>query len=171
MTHILGHYADAGGNEFFPRNYLTAADMDTQVAAWQKAGVSTADMNRRLLGATVGGVRVGGQDIIGPEDILREAPQQTFFSFQNQFGRGPTQRSYFQGQFQEIFNQYLGMRGQQLRRDIQAGGAPSAAGGTAPNFLDFMGDFNFSEQFAAIPPSMRGGTTGRFAPSARFLNF
>jgi hypothetical protein len=171
MTHILGHYADAGGNEFFPRNYLTAADMDTQVAAWQKAGVSTADMNRRLLGATVAGATVGEgfsqggstglPSFLDPKTILGEAPKTTFFSFQNQFGGAPTQRRHFQGQFQDIYNQYLGTLGQ----DIRQGQAPTRT------FLDFMGNFNFSEQFGQIPPSIRGGTTGRFAPPARFLNF
>ena len=104
---------------------------------------------------------------VGPQDILAEAPKATFFSFQDQFGGAPTQRRHFQGQFQDIYNQYLGTLGQQLRQDAQAGRDPRPS----TSFLDFMGDFNFSQQFGQIPPSIRGGTTGRFAPSARFLNF
>jgi hypothetical protein len=103
----------------------------------------------------------GFPSFLDPETILGEAPKTTFFSFQNQFGGAPTQRRHFQDQFQDIFNQFLGTLGQ----DIRQGQAPTRT------FLDFMGDFDFSQQFGQIPPSIRGGTTGRFAPPARFLNF
>jgi hypothetical protein len=111
-----------------------------------------------------------GGGVTDPRTLLGEEPRATFFSFQNQFGGAPTQRRHFQGQFQDIYNQYLGSLGQQLRQDAQAG-REAYGGEVQPLFLDFMGDFNFSEQFGQIPPSIRGGTTGRFAPPARFLNF
>jgi hypothetical protein len=97
---------------------------------------------------------------LSPQDFLAESPETTFFSFQNQFGRSPNQRRFFQGQFRNVFNQYLGNLGQQL----QQGKQPDA------NFSNFLGDFNFSGQFGRLPPSIRGATTQRFAPQTRFLS-
>jgi len=173
MVHIPGHFS-----------YTSPSDISSQVTGWRAQGVSSEEINRRLANMTqgggiggiggvggVGGVGGGGDaqtSFFGPQDILAEAPKATFFSFQDQFGGAPTQRRHFQGQFQDIYNQYLGTLGQQLRQDTQAGRAPSSP---SASFLDFMGDFDFSQQFGQIPPSIRGGTTGRFAPPARFLNF
>jgi len=94
------------------------------------------------------------------QGLARELPEATFFSFQNQFGGSPTQRRYYQGQFSNIFNQYLGTLGQQLSQ-----------GQSPPAFQDFMGGYNFGQQFAQLPPSIRGATTARFAPQTRFLRF
>ena len=98
---------------------------------------------------------------LDPGDILGEAPEATFFSFQDQFGKSANQRNFFQSQFKPIFNQFLGRLGQ----DIKQGEAPTRT------FEDFLGSFNFGQEFARLPPSIRGATTSRFAPSARFLNF
>ena len=104
------------------------------------------------------------QDNTWWEDIAKtlagELPESTFFSFQNQFGQSPTQRKYYQGQFSNIFNQYLGTLGQQLSQ-----------GQSPPAFQDFMGGYDFGQQFAQLPPSIRGATTARFAPQTRFLRF
>ena len=93
--------------------------------------------------------------------FLEEEPETTFFSFQDQFGRGQTQKNFFRGQFKNIFNQFLGGLGQQLRQ----GQAPQGT------FTDFLGDFDFNQQFAQTAPSLRGGLRGRFAPPTRFLPF
>jgi hypothetical protein len=98
---------------------------------------------------------------LDPQSLLRGEDPATYFSFQNQFGQAPTQRRFFQGQFQNIFNQFLGGLGQQ----IQQGESPTNT------FSDFMENYNFGQQFGQLPPSVRGATTSRFAPSARFLNF
>ena len=103
----------------------------------------------------------GFSSILDPSDILAESPETTFFSFQNQFGPSANQRNFFQSQFKPIFNQFLGKLGQ----DIKQGDAPTRT------FEDFLGNFNFGQEFARLPPSIRGATTSRFAPSARFLNF
>jgi hypothetical protein len=107
----------------------------------------------------------GFSSFLNPENILAKSPQMAYFSFQNQFGRTPTQRGFFQGQFQNFFNQYLGNLGQQLRG---TGGQP----GQVPTntFSDFL-EQNLGQQYAGLPPSVRGMTTSRFAPQARFLNY
>jgi hypothetical protein len=96
-----------------------------------------------------------------PPDILAEAPEATFFSFQDQFGQGQNQKNFFRGQFKNIFNQFLGTLGQEVRQ----GQFPTG------KFTDFLGDFDFNQQFAQTAPSLRGGQTGRFAPPTRFLPF
>ena len=92
---------------------------------------------------------------------LAGSPEAAYFSFQNEFGQAPTQRRFFQGQFKNIFNEFLGGLGQQFRQ----GEIPTNT------FSDFLGNYNFGQQFGQIAPSVRGATTSRFAPSARFLNF
>ena len=93
--------------------------------------------------------------------ILDENPQTAFFSFQNQFGQSPNQRRFIGNQFQDIHNQFLGMLGQQLR------------GGETPDlrFTDFLGDFNFNEQFRSFSPTQRGQGQRNFSPRTRFLPF
>ena len=98
---------------------------------------------------------------LDPQEMLSAMPEASYFSFQDQFGQAPTQRRFFQGQFQNIFNQFLGGLGQQ----IQQGESPTNT------FSDFLGNYNFGQQFGQLPPSVRGATTSRFAPSSRFLNF
>ena len=95
------------------------------------------------------------------EDILEEEPRLSFFGQQNRFGQSPAQRQFFRGQFQNFFNRYLGTLGQQLEQ----GNTPTGT------FTDFLRDVNFGSEFAAIPPSLRGGGTRRFAPPVRFQGF
>ena len=107
---------------------------------------------------------MGSLSMLDPASILAQDPEATFYSVQDQFGGTPAQRKYYQGEFRNIFNQYLGGLSQQMR---------GAGPGTVPtgNFSDFMSDYDFSGRYAALPPSIRGATTSRFAPPARFLNF
>ena len=98
---------------------------------------------------------------LDPQEMLAAVPEAAYFSFEDQFGQAPTQRRFFQGQFQNIFNQFLGGLGQQIQR----GESPTNT------FSDFLGNYNFGQQFGQLPPSVRGATTSRFAPTSRFLNF
>ena len=98
---------------------------------------------------------------LDPQEMLAAVPEAAYFSFQDQAGQSPTQRRFFQSQFQNVFNKFLGGLGQQWRE-----------GQTSPDtFTDFLGNYNFGQQFGQLPPSVRGATTSRFAPPARFLNF
>jgi hypothetical protein len=90
--------------------------------------------------------------------LLGEEPRAAFFSFQNQFGRSPNQRRFFQNQFSNIQNEFLGQLGRQLRQGM----IPQKS------FTNFLGDFPFTQRFASLPPSQRGAQTGRFAPRAVF---
>jgi hypothetical protein len=99
--------------------------------------------------------------LFDPQEFLGADPELTFFSFQDQFGRGGNQQKFFQGQFNEILNKFRGNLGAQL----QQGNIPTNT------FNDFLGGFNFDEQFGSMAPSVRGAQTSRFAPLSRFIDF
>ena len=117
---------------------------------------------------------------------LGDVPQAAYFSFQDQFGQtprgvtSPGQRQYFQNQFQNIHNQFMGQLGEQLRR----GQAPTR------QFTDFLSEripqggrtegvpvaptrpIPFAERFASLPPILRGDySASRLSPRGRFLFF
>jgi len=94
-------------------------------------------------------------------EFLEEDPgtRAGYFSFQDRFGQSPTQRNWFENQFSNIRNEFLGTLGQQIRQ----GQTPNA------QFTDFLQAFPFSQRFSALPPSMRGAATSRFAPQTRFF--
>jgi len=99
-------------------------------------------------------------------DILGAAPRETYFGFGDQFGgrggsgRGQAQRNYFQNQFQPIFDEFTG----QITQNIRGGQDPFQQ----QSFQEFLGELPFSQRFASLPPSMRGGQRSRFAPQATF---
>jgi hypothetical protein len=99
-------------------------------------------------------------DLFG--DLLGEEPRAAFFSFQDQFGqRSPNQRRYFQNQFSNIHNEFLGKLGQQLRQGVMP----------QQTFTDFLGGLPFSQRFASLPPEMRGGQQSRLSPRTAFNFF
>jgi hypothetical protein len=95
------------------------------------------------------------------EDLLGDVPELTYYSFQDQFGKGGNQKRHFQGQFQNILDQFQGTLGSQLQQGITPTGT----------FNDFLENYNFDETFGSIAPSSRGANTARFSPQARLINF
>lgn len=104
------------------------------------------------------------------QGIIDSSPRETYFGFGNR-PKGPSsggwgssggqnKRRYFQNQFQPIFDEFTG----QVSRNLMQGQSTTQQ----PSFQDFLGDMSFNERFARIPPSMRGGNRGRFAPQASF---
>ena len=84
-----------------------------------------------------------------------------YFSFQNQFGRSPNQRKYFEDRFADVQNQFMGRLGQTVR----GGGQPSQS------WTDFLSEY-FSPQGGASADWMnqgqrRQGAT-RFNPPTQF---
>ena len=78
------------------------------------------------------------------------------------FGGGfsPASQSYWSGQYGNVMNQYQGELGRAMRR-----------GDEDPyrmKFTDFLEDYPWTERYTALGPRQRpGGSTARFAPSAR----
>jgi len=85
------------------------------------------------------------------QDFLEEEPEIAYFGHQDQFGGRPAQNQYYQGAYQDVYNQYRGQLGSQ------------ALGGQDPTTLwtDFLSDFNFRDQFNQLSPSRRGETESR----------
>jgi len=91
------------------------------------------------------------------------APQRAaYFGYQNQ-QRSPNQKRFFQNQFANVQNQYLGRLGQQ----IMGGGEPNL------NFTDFLQQYfapqgGAAQAWGSMSPGQRGFDFGRYAPPTRW---
>ena len=89
-----------------------------------------------------------------------------YFSHESQFGRSPNQKRFFQQQFEEVQNKYLGTLGQTIR----SGGQPTQ---TLSRYLEdyFAPQGGAQQQWASMSPRARGQDDSRFAPAARWNFF
>ena len=78
--------------------------------------------------------------------------------FGSPFGTSPAAKRYFQGQFQNVYNEYLGQQG----RALQGGQIP------AQPFSQFLDQFPFTQRYSALPPEMSGRGISGFAPKVKF---
>mgnify|MGYP001597426970 CR=1 FL=1 len=94
--------------------------------------------------------------------FLEEEPKTAYFSYANQFGGAPrSQRreKFFQNQFSDIYNQYLGRLGGQVR------------GGETPGLKwnDYLGGFDFNKWYQEqVPYEERNPQQGRFVPETKW---
>tara|TARA_R100000152_G_C6772151_1_gene198914 strand:- start:1148 stop:1510 length:363 start_codon:yes stop_codon:yes gene_type:complete len=99
--------------------------------------------------------------------MLEYKPQLAYYSSPaaQSFARSPSRRQYFQRSFGDIYNQYLGELGTQLR----SGQSPDL------KFQDFLESDPFTKRYTSMTPSMRRsfGSEGTrtSAPSTRFIYF
>ena len=91
------------------------------------------------------------------QGFLEEKPEAAYFGYQNQW-QSPSQKKYFQSQFANIQNKYMGQLGQQ----IYGGGAPTM------NFTDFLANLPWQQQFQGLTPQQKGADSGRFNPFTRW---
>jgi hypothetical protein len=75
--------------------------------------------------------------------------------------RGQPARTWYQGQFGDVYNQYLGALGSQVR----GGGAPSLS------WADYLNNIPFTQRYAALSPEMAGRGVRRFSPGTRQIYF
>ena len=78
--------------------------------------------------------------------------------FGNPCGTSPASRRFFQGQFQNLYDEFLGQQG----RALQGGQMP------AQNFQQFLQAFPFTQRYSSLPPEMTGRTLGSFAPRVQY---
>ena len=95
--------------------------------------------------------------------FLEDVPEAGYFSYQNQPGRSPNQKRYFQQQFANVQNQYMGQLGQAIR----TGGDPTQG------FADYLDEYMAPgggqfQDWASMSPRQRGTTQGRYAPPTLF---
>lgn len=92
------------------------------------------------------------------EGYIDQNPEQGYFGYQNQW-KTPNQKKWFQSQFSNIQNQYMGQLGQQ----VLSGGAPTKT------FEDFLSQFNWGQNFQEQTPQQRGQDTSRYNPWTRWM--
>ena len=86
---------------------------------------------------------------------LEDRPGANYFSYQNQW-RTPNMKRFFQGQFSNIQNQYLGQLSQWVRGGSQ---------GQPQQFSDFLRKINWGQNFQQQAPQ----ESARFNPFTRWL--
>ena len=95
--------------------------------------------------------------------FLDTTPQAGFFSAFQPQSQTPNQRRYFQNQFQNIHNEFLGALGSQIRQ----GQDPTL------RFPDFLGGSTgaptLDQRFRQAAPQERGIFDAPFAPPTRFI--
>ena len=114
-----------------------------------------------------------GENPFNFRDFLEEEPRLPFNAALNRFKQTGNQRNFFQNQFGNIFNRFLGTLGQQVEAGGEFGAAPTL------RFEDFLGGrnqfdpgFNLQNSFRSTAPSLRGGQPQSFfAPRARQFFF
>ena len=93
---------------------------------------------------------------IKPWETEGRARQESMFG--NPYGTSPASKRYFQGQFQNIYNDFLGQQG----RALQGGQLPSQT------FTQFLEQYPFTQRYAALPPELSGRALGAFAPRVQY---
>ena len=104
-------------------------------------------------------------------DLLDEAPEAAYHSYRSDWG-APSGQQYYQNQFQNVYNQYLGSLGSALR--MGAGGDPNAQSISqigATSFADYLGDYDWTDRYTSLPPAMRGDFTSQYNPRTRQIYF
>ena len=82
------------------------------------------------------------------------------------FGEGsPAKRRFFESSFDQIYSDYLGKLGQQIR------GSKEGISTEPLKWTDYLRDDPFTERYSNLTPSERGEYLGRYSPSARRIYF
>jgi len=93
------------------------------------------------------------------KSLLEQMPEAAYYSYGADWARTPNQQKWLQGQYGDIWNQYLGALGSQMRQ------------GQSPNmpWTDFLQNLPFSERFGNLSPEQQGKDYSKFAPPLRWL--
>lgn len=93
-------------------------------------------------------------------DFLEETPEAAYYSYINPSGRTPRYRNYWERQFSNIYNRYLGTLGTRAR----AGKTPTGS------FNQFLSDFDFPATYLNdVSYEQRNPEFNAFVPSLRWL--
>lgn len=107
-------------------------------------------------------------------DLLEDAPQTAFqgaipfagMGFQSMQQPERRQRDYWSDQYSNIYNEYLGQRGQGIMQLAQ-GQEPQKM----QSFSEYLKDVPFTERYGALTPQQKGKGIRSFAPQTRHLYF
>jgi len=106
-----------------------------------------------------------------PSAILGESPQAAYYSYSDEWG-APNQQRYYQNQFQNIYNEYLGSLGGMLRQGVIPDEGETFAGYLSSNYgmgTDTTSPWN--ERYTSLPTQMRGEYSSMFNPRTREIYF
>ena len=101
--------------------------------------------------------------------LLQQLPQATYYSSpagqsfteRRPGTRSPRRQRYFEQSYPDIYNQYMGQLGTQIRET-----------GTANlTFQDYLDTDPWTSRYAQLPQSARGMNTGMYSPRTRFLYY
>ncbi len=111
----------------------------------------------------------GNSSPFGPNflrDLLEEEQRLPFFNQVNQLGGTNTPIGrFFNTQFSNFQNEFLGRQGAAIQGNINAG----ANEFPELRFADFLGNVDFQKRFRSLAPSLRGqGGQARFRPPTQF---
>ena len=88
---------------------------------------------------------------------LEEQPEAGYYAGLQ--GLPPALQRYFQGQYGNFYNEYLGALG----RQTLSGQTPDL------RFTDFLAQNPFTSRYTAMPPQWRGQDSARLSPKARWF--
>lgn len=91
---------------------------------------------------------------------LETSPSMAYFSSAPFQGRtSPAQQRYWEGEYGNVTNEYLGALGTALRTQTEA-----------PSFVDFLGNMPWTERYTALSPNLRPGSGfRRFNPQTQHV--
>jgi hypothetical protein len=90
---------------------------------------------------------------------LNETPQAGYFSWAGGLKGTPAMNRYYGNEYGNMYNRYMGTLGSQ----VQSGQAPTTS------FVDWLKQFNATQNYQNQPNYMRGMNYGAFSPSRRWL--
>lgn len=104
-------------------------------------------------------------------DLLNEDPRLAYYAQLYGQNLNPLQRNFFQGQYGDIYSQYLGQLGQGLASAQQRGlSLADYLAQPQQGFYEYLQQSPFTQRFAQTPPDLRpGGRQSRFTPQTRWL--
>ena len=97
-------------------------------------------------------------------DFLEYKPEAAYYSSPKgtAFGGGsPAAQQFYERSFGDIYNQYLGKLGSQIR----SGEAPTL------KWTEYLEQDPFTDRYTALPPSQRCSYTGAYSPTTRRIFF
>ena len=112
-----------------------------------------------------------GNPIMDYRDMMEYKPQLAYYSSPTaqSFARSPARRQFFQRSFGDVYNEYLGKLGSQIRSD------PSGQTPPTQRFQDFLKTDPFTRRYTRMSPEMRGqfGSERQrtSSPTTRFLYY
>lgn len=90
--------------------------------------------------------------------FLEDEPRAGYFAHQGRW-RTPNKKKFFQSQFGDIHDEYLGMLGQK----IMAGQEPT------DTFTGYVGNYDWDQAYAGLTPRQRGQGGDQLNPMARWI--